>query len=1168
MAVDTDPARVVRAIKKARLKNQVRKSQLPAAVAQWQQEMNGYRVNAALPRDPMEFLAGTFTPLTPIEPVGINIADTDDEDGRPAPRQREMPPGWNMPVGVPGSEGFKLASFGTLRTYADVYSVARSCIQLRKNEVRGLEWDIMPTPEAEKRMRGDRKAHRDFAERKAIVIKFFRKPDPDYTAFGSYIDASMEEMLVTDALSLFLHPTRKKGGGPFGKGLAALELISGSTIRPLVNARGGRVTPPNPGYQQYLYGVPRVDLMEILAGTDLEEIGRPARQYRGDQLMYLPYTQRTWTPYGFPPLERTLIPTITGLRKQQYQLDYFDEGTLPGAYVSPGEQLGWTPNQLQIWQDQQNALAGDPAYKHKMIAMPPGSKVFPLRPVPLADQFDEIVMTQVCMGYDVEPMELGISPRVSMTQSVGAANQMAKASQDKQERKSQKPTLAFFTDIYNIIIQVVWQQDDMRFVFEGLEEDEDENQLVERLVEMIQYGLASIDECRIALGKPPWGLPITSDPLFVTQTSGMVPLGSIDPTTGKPMGIAPPAPVGGGLPPLPPGQGGTSGAATPGSATGGKPALPSGKPADGTAPGGPGGVTAPPGTPSSATGKPPAASGDRAGTSAPGAPPGSPEATGEPQNPRDAIAPDDKVGQALRDAQEAHAQVAADLRDDFSHGKPMEPPVRPPISDATESPEIKQGRTKAMLSELNALCRHVCKGRDPETWEARHLPEPVLNYYIALCKSFNPNDAAAIAHEFIVACFGAPTLQAELSDVRAGVKTFDVSVPLDATDGKQGLAPMPPPGTAIRHPDWCKGCPECEDNGATSDGYPNGATKAAGGLPKATGPRTRAFLAKVGPEGYIHGWIKVGVPADDGDARMSDLIEAHPIENNKSLASARLSSEMKSSTQDILDAFEVNTARKRRISEALADPDLFVMPADDYGYAAVPMATAEYKGLSGGEKRQIGKYVPFTDEAMRQRLLHRELIRWGETSSGSGEAMAMQEAAIREFGIKDPADIRLHALSGRLEDDDEWNRKIRSEASDELARAEPVFRDFLRAQYNLTQADLKAQGIDRVDLHRGIAWKTAREAPDWSASGDHEAPAQRPMSSWSTDRTEAEMFAKGATLAGGAGKLRAGRSAILSASVPASQILSYPGSGMGGGSVHEVVVLHSPGGQVRTERVR
>ena len=858
----TDPARVVAAVRRARVRNEVRKNVSPAAM-QYQEMVYGHNVGPTLPRDPMQFLAGTFTPLSPIQPVPINTPDWDsdpDEGNRPGPRQREMPVGWNMPVGVPGSEGFKLASFGTLKMYADIYSVARSCIQLRKNEIRGLEWDVMPTQEAERRMRGDVAAHRDFAERRAKVVKFFRKPDPDYLSFGSYIDAVIEEILVTDALSLYIHPTKKKGAGPFGSDVAALEIISGSTIRPLVNTRGGRVMPPSPGYQQYLYGVPRVDLMEILAGKEeeqLKDLGKPDKEYRGDQLMYLPYTQRSWTPYGFPPLERTLIPTITGLRKQQFQMDFFDEGTIPGNYISPGEQLNWTPNQLQIWQNQNNALAGDPAWKHKSIALPPGSKVFPMKPIEIADQSDEVIMTQVCMGYDVEPMELGVSPKVSATQSTGAANQMAKASQDKQQRKSTKPTLSFLTDIFNVLIQVVWGQDDMRFFFEGLEEDEDENSLIERLVQMIGIGLSSIDEARIALGKSPWGLPITSDPVFSSPTAGLIPLGSIDPTTGKPMGTPPPAPVG-----APPGPGGgPPGAGGPppgvGGAPGGPPkALPPGaaqKPGQPAA-GSPGGAPAAPGAAPQAQGP------DQRGRmpepiklGEDGQPikPGAPGYDSQHPAPPPKLHPDDKVGQARQDAQEAHAGVQAQMHQDFAAGKPLEPPVRPPVQSEDTVPTGSKGpSSKAMLSELDALRRKTKAGFNPDNWHCKHLPALVVDHFQRLLKMVGPDDAARVTREFVIQCFGPPVLQAQLE------KVLDTSAPLDSTDGKQGLAPMDYQGEqpvqqsyaydrcdicGKRHrPPMCKHGEEVDskpDNGATSDG---GATKSVV-LPKARGTATTAL---------------------------------------------------------------------------------------------------------------------------------------------------------------------------------------------------------------------------------------------------------------------------------------------------------------------------------------
>ena len=83
-------------------------------------------------------------------------------------------------------------------------------------------------------------------------------------------------------------------------------------------------------------------------------------------------------------------------------------------YISPGD-VNMTPNQIRELQDALNAFAGDTAWHHKVIVLPPGSRVDPQKPVDVADQFDEIVMTQVCMAFDVNPMELGILPKVATT---------------------------------------------------------------------------------------------------------------------------------------------------------------------------------------------------------------------------------------------------------------------------------------------------------------------------------------------------------------------------------------------------------------------------------------------------------------------------------------------------------------------------------------------------------------------------------------------------------------------------------------------------------------------------------------------------------------------------------------------------------------------------------
>lgn len=494
-----------------------------------------------LPRPREDFTAAGFAPQNPIFPMGID--EIPDGSERPPPRRFPYPVAWNMPVGVPGGEGLgKLADFTTLRLLAEYSSIARACIQLRKAEIRGLAWSIVPTKDAAKSMRGNDDEHSDFSNRKAEAVKFFSRPDPNYSDFSSWLDAALETVFVLDALSIYLQPTRVKGKGLLGSSLAALCLIDGSTIRPLVDVHGARPRPPAPAFQQYIYGVPRVDLMTIISGDDEDELKEPVTAYRGDQLMYLPMSPRDWSPYGQAPAERCIIPIMASLQRQNYQLQYFTEGTVPSVFVSPGD-VNMTPQQVANLQNTLNAIAGDPSWKHKMIVLPGGSNIQPMHQTALADQFDEIIAVQVCMGYDVMPMELGISPKVSTTQSSGASNQMAKANKSINDRKSLKPLLSFLkTSIFDQVLQQICGCPDMEWKWEGLEEGDDEADLVNNLITQVNAGLISHDEARLEIGREPWGLPITADPGVITG-SGFVPLGAIDPATGLPAAVQPDQPA-------------------------------------------------------------------------------------------------------------------------------------------------------------------------------------------------------------------------------------------------------------------------------------------------------------------------------------------------------------------------------------------------------------------------------------------------------------------------------------------------------------------------------------------------------------------------------------------------------------------------------------------------
>jgi len=685
-------------------------SPLIASYAEW----STGRVNAALPRDPATFLNGTFGPLAPMRPQPIDQPPPGED--RPEPRRFTYPTSWNMPHGQPGDEGLKLASFSQMRIMADAYSVARACIQLRIQEILAIEWDVVPTKDAEKAMRGDRAARKEFDERRGPVKRFFNRPDPGkYHGFESWLSALLEEIFVVDALSLYLQPSRQRGKarGIPGSNLGALCLISGDIVRPMLDLRGGIPQPPNPAWQIYQYGVPRVDLMTSWMGEDVKDMKDAlTTEYRADQMMYLPFTPRSWTPYGLSLIEQALVPITSGLQRQQWQLDYYSQGSTPGIFLSTGDPNS-TPNQCRELQDALNAMAGDPAWKHKIIVIPGGSKIDPIRPTPLADQFDEIVMTQVCMAFDVMPMELGISTSGSKS-AMGAASQIAKASEKINERKALKPLLKWLkANIFDYAIREHMGQPDMQWHWEGLEEGEDEAATVEVLVNEMTHGLVSIDEARVIRGHQPWGIPMTSEPVYFTAT-GITPLGSIDMSTGAPVG-APPAnamqAAAGVVPGAPPAFGGGPGGPGKPGGGGGKP-----KPKGPNGPKGPGG-----GAPTPAHAGAQAAAGGQMLPAHPKPLPKPVLAHQDPDSPLDRK-PINKA--ADRYVQRALLAKGADLGTFYEDDEPVEQ-VKAAFDRGPRL--VTTVDVPAALRELDLIGHRLTKGAGLNGWVNRHLPADVFD---------------------------------------------------------------------------------------------------------------------------------------------------------------------------------------------------------------------------------------------------------------------------------------------------------------------------------------------------------------------------------------------------------------------------------------------------------
>ena len=106
----------------------------------------------------------------------------------------------------------------------------------------------------------------------------------------------------------------------------ALDVIDGSTIKPLIGEDGRSPEPPDPAYQQILQGVPAAD-------------------FSAEELLYLPRNVRSHRLYGMSPVEQIALTVNIALRRDAATLDYYRAAPSPDAFATLPKE--WTTDQIR-----------------------------------------------------------------------------------------------------------------------------------------------------------------------------------------------------------------------------------------------------------------------------------------------------------------------------------------------------------------------------------------------------------------------------------------------------------------------------------------------------------------------------------------------------------------------------------------------------------------------------------------------------------------------------------------------------------------------------------------------------------------------------------------------------------------------------------------------------
>jgi hypothetical protein len=467
-------------------------------------QTNTYGAQSPLPRNPL-MSSIPFGPGSPIFPGAINPIGS---SGRAEPRRYEYQVAQNLNVGTEQ----KLVDFKTLRGAAEQIDIVRRCIEVLKSKVSGIDWDITIAEDASEKIiaeiggdhvRAMGQAREKFSSEIYRVRSFWENPDKaNGLTFIDWIMIALEEILVLDAWAIW--PQKTVGGDIYG-----LQILDGSTIKPLLDDRGMRPATPNPAFQQVLYGFPRTEFTAPDENSDGE--------FTSDELTYLIRNRRAFSAYGNSPVERCLPVADLYLRRQQWLRAEYTDGVLPDLMFTVDADFGNDPRLLRELENAFNDdLAGQTEQRHRARILPSG-----FNPVTLegyGEKFKEVLdtylVTSICGHFGVMPTEIGFSQKGGL----GASGHQQGEQQSAQQIGVGPLVYWLSRMLTNLSYQYLGMPRELEFKFMVEEGKDSEKEALRADLEM-RGGTRTINERRSELGLPLLDNPAADQPMLVAGTS-------------------------------------------------------------------------------------------------------------------------------------------------------------------------------------------------------------------------------------------------------------------------------------------------------------------------------------------------------------------------------------------------------------------------------------------------------------------------------------------------------------------------------------------------------------------------------------------------------------------------------------------------------------------------
>jgi hypothetical protein len=468
----------------------------------------------SLARDPSSF-GGALGPGYPFQPAPLDQGY--GRANRPAPRKFQYDVADNLNITK------KLAQWNVLTAASVQVDIFARAITIRTDDVTKMDWSWNVSKSCINTIMEDNNV--GYAEAAKIgrqenmaqivrLSEFWENPYPQSDrSWEEWITEAINQVLVYDGLPV--HPAFALGGDLLG-----LDIIDASTIKILLDNEGDFVRPPDPGFQQILFGFPRG---EFIATPNKDVPTYLNGEYNitdRDQLSYFVKNRRTITPYGYSPVEMALEIANIYKERESWMLAEYKFGTSAGTYMKTGATEITLENLAGYNRIFNDFLQGSTAQRQSTVTLPPGFEpVFaPYIEEKYKADYDEGLIKRTAAFFGVDARQFGVVPRAGLGGGKGAAEGEA----DNAETVSSKPQNKYLErTVMSLSRRYLNANKMVQFDLKDDEGSEDEVEVATANNLFVSSGIKTRNEVRGELGMPLSTEP-EADQLAITTATGPV----------------------------------------------------------------------------------------------------------------------------------------------------------------------------------------------------------------------------------------------------------------------------------------------------------------------------------------------------------------------------------------------------------------------------------------------------------------------------------------------------------------------------------------------------------------------------------------------------------------------------------------------------------------------